>query len=148
MEQTDGIFLGGLIHDIGKICVPAEILTKPGKLSDIEFQIIQNHPQVGFDILKEIEFPWPIAQIIQQHHERMDGSGYPNHLLNNEIIPEAKVIGVADTVEAIASHRPYRPALGIENALEIITNVQENAFDADIVNTCVKLFKEKQYRLK
>ncbi|MBM4053491.1 MAG: PAS domain S-box protein [Planctomycetes bacterium] len=145
-EQTDGIFLGGLIHDIGKICVPAEILSKPGKLSDIEFKIIQNHPQVGFDILKEITFPWPIAQIIQQHHERLDGSGYPNNLSNSEIIPEAKVIGVADTVEAVASHRPYRPSLGIENALEIIANGRESAFDTDIVNTCIKLFNEKQYK--
>ncbi|MCF6149673.1 MAG: response regulator [Candidatus Kuenenia sp.] len=144
-EQTDGLYLGGLIHDIGKICVPAEILSKPDKLTKIEYQIIQNHPQVGFDILKKIEFPWPIARIIQQHHERMDGSGYPNHLSNNEILYEAKVIGVADTVEAVAFHRPYRPALGLEKALEIITNGCGTVFDSAIVNSCVKLFKKKQY---
>ncbi|MDO9545455.1 MAG: PAS domain S-box protein, partial [Pelolinea sp.] len=115
-QQVEGVRMAGLIHDLGKIQVPAEILSKPGQLSEIEFQIIQTHPQVGYDLLKEIEFPWPIAQMVYQHHEKMNGSGYPQGLKGDEILLEARILAVADIVEAMSSHRPYRPALGIEKA--------------------------------
>ena len=123
-ERADGIYLATLIHDIGKIAVPAEILSRPGQLSKIEFKMIQPHPQVGCDILKPIEFSWPIARIVQQHHERMDGSGYPHGLSGEEIMIEARILGGTDVVEAMASHRPYRPALGIDKALDEISKKQ------------------------
>ena len=112
-EQIRGIYMAGIIHDLGKIQVPAEILSKPGKLSKLEFDIIKTHPKVGYDLLKGIEFPWPIAQIIYQHHERTDGSGYPRRLKGERILLEAKIISIADVIEAITSHRPYRAALGM-----------------------------------
>jgi len=145
-ERVEGIRLAGIIHDLGKIKVPAEILSKPGKLSDLEFQIIQFHPQVGFDLLKNIEFTWPIAEIIHQHHERMDGSGYPQGLKGDEILLEARILAVADIVEAMSSHRPYRPALGIEKALTQIKNDKGTLLDPDAVDTCLKIF-EQGYKL-
>lgn len=144
-ERTDGIYLAALIHDIGKIAVPAEILSRPGQLSDMEFKMIQPHPQVGCDILKPIKFSWPIARIVQQHHERMDGSGYPHGLSDEEIMIEAKILAVADTVEAMASHRPYRPALGIDKALEEISKNRGILYDTDAVDACLKLFTEKGF---
>jgi len=114
-EKIEGIKMAGTIHDLGKVQIPAEILSKPGKISELEYKIIQTHPRVGFDLLKNIEFPWPIAQMVLQHHEMIDGSGYPQGLVGDEILLEARILAVADTVEAMASHRPYRPALGIEN---------------------------------
>ena len=146
-EDIQGIYLAAVIHDLGKIQVPAEILTKPVKLSTIEFQIIQTHPQAGYDILKEIDFPWPIAQMVYQHHEWLDGSGYPNGLKDAEILLGAKIIAVADTVEAMSSHRPYRPGLGIEAALEEITRMRGVRYDVNVVDTCVKLFRERGYSL-
>jgi putative nucleotidyltransferase with HDIG domain len=144
-SKIDGLRVMGFLHDIGKMAVPAEILCKPGKLNEFEFNIIKAHPQIAFDILKEIEFPWPVAQAILQHHERLDGSGYPRGLAGNDIILEARVLSVADVTEAIASHRPYRPALGLEKALDEISNDNGKLFDPDIVNACITLFKEKGF---
>jgi PAS domain S-box-containing protein/putative nucleotidyltransferase with HDIG domain len=139
-EHTiQGIHLAAVIHDIGKLHVPAEILTKPGRLSEIEFSLIKNHPQDGYDILAGIEFPWPVAQIVRQHHERMDGSGYPLGLSGGDIVIEARIVGVADVVEAMASHRPYRPSRGVENALLEITAQKGMRYDAGAVDACILL---------
>ncbi len=146
-RQIEGIRMAGDIHDIGKIYVPAEILSKPGKLTDIEFTIIKTHPQVGFDILKNVEFPWPIADIVVQHHERLDGRGYPAGLKGASILPEARIIIVADVVEAMSSHRPYRPAHGIDKALEEISLHRGTVYDAVVVDACLRLFKEKGFSL-
>jgi len=147
-EEMEGIRVGGLIHDMGKIAVPAEILSKPGRLNEHEFALIKDHAQTGFDILKSIELPWPVAQIAYQHHERLDGSGYPRNLKGDEIIMEARIIAVADVIEAMASHRPYRPALGLDKALEEIHINRGVLFDAEAVDACLKLFKEKNYTLE
>lgn len=144
-EQFDGLRMAGLVHDIGKFSVPVEILNKPGRLSETEFNIIKVHPQAGYNILKEIEFPWPVAQIVLQHHERLDGSGYPQGLKNGGIMLEAKILAVADVVEAMASHRPYRPALGIDVALEEIAKNKGILYDAEIVDVCQRLFTEKGF---
>jgi len=144
-EQIEGIRVMGIVHDIGKITVPAEILSKPGKISPMEFNIIKSHPQVGYDILKDIEFPWPVAQAVLQHHERLDGSGYPAGLAGGDIIPEAKILAVADVVEAMASHRPYRPTLGIDKALEEITRNKGVLYDPEVVDVCVRLFTDKGF---
>jgi PAS domain S-box-containing protein/putative nucleotidyltransferase with HDIG domain len=143
-DKIEGIRIASLVHDIGKNSVPAEILNKPIKLSEIEFSLIKDHSQTGYDILKSIEFPWPVAKIVLQHHERLDGSGYPQGLKGDGILPEAKIIGVADVVEAMSSHRPYRPALGIDAALEEITQKKGILYDPEVVDTCIKLFKEKR----
>ena len=147
-DQIDGIRMAAIIHDIGKISVPAEILSMPKKLTDIEFSLIKTHPQSGHDILRDIDFTSPVAQIVLQHHERMDGSGYPNELTGSEILLEARILAVADVVEAIASHRPYRPAHGIDVALEEISINKGTLYDPEVVNTCLKLFKEKGFKLE
>lgn len=147
-EQVHAVHLAGVVHDLGKIHVPAEILSKPGKLTSIEFQLIQGHPEAGYDILKDVDFPWPIAQIVYQHHERMDGSGYPRGLKADEILLEARIIAVADVVEAMASHRPYRPALGIEPALQEISANAGKYYDADVVRACIALFRGKAFAFK
>jgi PAS domain S-box-containing protein len=144
--QIEGLRLASLIHDIGKIRVPGEILSKPGKLSHIDFGAIEIHPQVAYDILKSVEFPYPVAQIVLQHHERMDGSGYPWQLKGKEILLEARILAVADVVEAIASHRPYRPALGMDKALEEISRNKGTLYDSKVVDACLKLFKEKGFK--
>lgn len=144
-DMVEGLRLGSLIHDIGKIYIPAEILNRPGKLTDTEFQIIKSHSEVGYEIIKEVEFPWPVADIIRQHHERIDGSGYPKGLRGDEIIQEAHILGVADVVEAIASHRPYRASLGIDFALEEIQKNRGIIYDPLVVDTCLKLFAEKRF---
>jgi len=144
-NQMEGIRLAGGLHDIGKIYVPAEILAKPGKITDAEYNIIKTHPQVGYDILKPIEFPWPIAEFVLQHHERMDGSGYPAGLKAHEIHIEAKVLAVADVIEAMATHRPYRPALSIEAALDEITSNRGKLYDKQVVDACLQVFKEKKF---
>ena len=143
-EKIHGIHLAAVIHDLGKIHVPAEILAKPGKLTDIEFSFIKTHPQAGHDILKGVEFPWPIADMILQHHERLDGSGYPQGLKAEQILLEARILGVADVVEAMASHRPYRAAIGIDKALAEIEQGR-GRYDPAIVDACVKLFREKRF---
>lgn len=145
-NQIEGVFMAGVIHDLGKISVPAEILSKPGRLPELEFSLIKIHPQSGYDILKGIEFPWPIAQIVLQHHERMDGSGYPRGLSGEDILIEARILAVADVVEAMASHRPYRPALGIDAALEEISANKNAHFDQDVVDACLKLFDTKDLK--
>jgi putative nucleotidyltransferase with HDIG domain len=147
-ELIKGIHMAGAIHDIGKLSVPAEILSKPGKLSNMEMGLIRTHSQAGYDIMKDVEFPWPVAKIILEHHERMDGSGYPNGHSNNDILLEARIITVADVVEAMASYRPYRPGLGIENALEEIEKNKGLLYDTDAVNACLMLFREEGFQLE
>ena len=146
-DQRDFIRTASAIHDIGKISIPAEILSKSTKLTDMEFNLIKTHAQSGHDILKDIEFPWPVADVVLQHHERMDGSGYPQGLKGNDIFLEARIMAVADVVEAIASHRPYRPSLGIDCALDEISRNKGILYDADVVDACLKLFQEKGYTL-
>jgi PAS domain S-box-containing protein/putative nucleotidyltransferase with HDIG domain len=147
-EQIHGIRFAGLIHDIGKINVPAEILNKPGELNEIEYSFFKQHPQIGYDVLKTIEFPWPVAQIVLQHHERMDGSGYPQGLSGADIIMEARILAVADIVEAIASHRPYRPARGTGDALEEILHNKGILYDAEVVDACLRVFYERGFRFE
>lgn len=147
-KEVEGVRMASLIHDLGKISIPAEILSKPGKLTEIEFRLIKTHPQSGYEILKDMEFPWPIAQIIYQHHERLDGSGYPLGLKDNEILLEAKIISVADVVEAMASHRPYRPALGIEKALDEISQQKGIHYLPQVVDACLKLFTKKGFKFE
>jgi PAS domain S-box-containing protein/putative nucleotidyltransferase with HDIG domain len=147
-DQIEGLRIGALLHDIGKIAVPAEILTKPGKLTEIEFGLIKVHPQVGFDILKVVEFPWPIAQIVYQHQERLNGSGYPRGLKEDQIILEARILMVADVVEAMSSHRPYRPALGIDKALEEIEKNKGILYDPVVADACIRVFREKGFQFE
>jgi PAS domain S-box-containing protein/putative nucleotidyltransferase with HDIG domain len=144
-ESINNISLGALIHDIGKIYVAADILNKPGKLSDLEYQIIQTHAEYGFDIVKEIDFPDEIHTMIHQHHERLDGSGYPLGLSGEQIIIESRILAVADVVEAMTSHRPYRVALEMETALEELELYKGIKYDSDVVDICVKLFREKKF---
>ncbi len=141
-EQLDALRLAGTIHDIGKIAVPAEILSKPGRLSEVEFSLIKGHPSTGFDILADVDFGSPVAEIVRQHHERLDGSGYPRALSGSDILPEARMLAVADVVEAMSSHRPYRAALGIDAALAEIREHAGVKYDAEVVAACVRLFKE------
>lgn len=141
-DLAKGLRMAAMIHDIGKLNVPAEILAKPGQLTDLEFGLIKTHPQAGYEILEPIEFPWPIARIVQQHHERMDGSGYPSGLAGNEILMEARIVGVADVVEAMSSHRPYRPGKGAECALAELQGSHGSAYDPSVVDACLKLFRE------
>lgn len=145
--RVEGLKLASEIHDIGKIYVPAEILSKPTKLTELEYTIIKTHPEAGYEILKNIEFPWPIAQIVLQHHERMDGSGYPGGLKGKEILLEARILAVADVVEAMSSHRPYRPAFGLDMALEEIQANRGRLYGPDEVDACLKLFTEKGFSL-
>jgi len=145
IEQVKYIYLAGLIHDIGKFYVPADILSKPGKLTQIEMAMIRTHSQGSYDILREIEFPWPIAQIAWQHHERIDGSGYPQGLIGEDILQEAKILAVSDVVEAMASYRPYRPALGIDRALEEIEHNRGILYGTEAADICLKIFREKGF---
>jgi uncharacterized membrane protein len=145
-KQIEGLNVAGQLHDIGKISVPSDILNKPGRLSEGEMIVIQGHPQVSYDILKTIDFPWPVARIAYQHHERMDGSGYPQGLKGDDILLEARILSVADVVEAMASHRPYRPALGIDRALEEIAKNRGTLYDGDVVDACLKLFNENGFK--
>jgi HD-GYP domain-containing protein (c-di-GMP phosphodiesterase class II) len=145
MERVEGLRLAGTIHDIGKVAVPAEILSKPSRLTETEYKLIQIHPQVGYDIVKDVDFSWPIAEMILQHHERLDGSGYPKGLKDGEILLEASILAVSDVIEAMASFRPYRAALGIESALEEIERYSGIRYDPDVVAACLALFKEKKF---
>jgi response regulator RpfG family c-di-GMP phosphodiesterase len=144
-NQIEGTYMAGVVHDLGKIYVPAEILSKPSRLNDIEMDLIRTHSQVGYDLLKTIDFPWPIAQIVYQHHERLNGSGYPQGLFDGQILVEAKILCVADVVEAMASHRPYRPARGIDLALDHIQEEKNNLYDPLAVDSCMKLFTEQNF---
>ncbi|MGC1404183.1 MAG: PAS domain S-box protein, partial [Thermodesulfobacteriota bacterium] len=144
-EKIDGIRMAGSIHDIGKLSIPSEILSKPTKLTDIEFSLIKEHSQKGYDILKNVESPWPLAEMIYQHHERIDGSGYPRNLKGDDILMEARILAVADVVEAISSHRPYRPAHSIDEALDEISKNRGILYDSEVVDACLRLFREKGY---
>ncbi len=147
-DKIESLRFAGLIHDIGKIVAPAEILIKPGKLSKSEFQLIKEHPRAGYELIKDIAFPWPVAHIILQHHERLDGSGYPEGLAGDAILPEARILAVADVVEAVCSLRPYRPALGIEKALEEIRKGRGFRYDTRVVDACIRLFREGRFSFR
>jgi HD-GYP domain-containing protein (c-di-GMP phosphodiesterase class II) len=140
--------MAGIIHDLGKINVPAEILNRPGILDDLEWSMIKRHPKVAYDILKNIDFPWPIAEIVYQHHERINGGGYPNGLKGDAVILEARILAVADVVEAMSSHRPYRDALGLEKALEEINKNKGILYDPVVVDVCTDLFKNKMFEFR
>ncbi|GAF88700.1 unnamed protein product [marine sediment metagenome] len=141
-ERIEGIHVAGSVHDIGRISAPTQILSKPSPLNDIEFAMIKTHAQVGYDLLRTIEFPWPVAPIVLQHHEKMDGSGYPKGLAGESILLEARILGVADVVEAMTSRRSYRPALGIDKALGEISRNSGILYDPEAVEACLKLFTE------
>jgi PAS domain S-box-containing protein len=147
-DQIDGIRVAATIHDLGKISIPAEILSKPTKLKKTEFDLIKEHSQSGYDILKDNDFPWPIARMVLEHHERMNGSGYPNGLTGDNILLESRIIAAADVVEAMASHRPYRPGLGIDAALAEIEKNKGTHYDKTVADACLRLFREKGYQLK
>jgi len=147
-EEIDAIRMAASIHDLGKISIPAEILSKPGKINEFEFRLIQNHPQIGYEILRTIEFPWPIAEIVLQHHERINGSGYPNGLRGEEIHVIARILAVADVVEAMVSHRPYRSALTLGEAIHEITKNRGTLYDPDAVDACKQLFIEGRFAFK
>jgi HD-GYP domain-containing protein (c-di-GMP phosphodiesterase class II) len=147
-EQIHAIHLAGMVHDVGKIRIPAEILSKPRRITDIEFSLIKVHPQAGYEILKDIAFPWPIAQMVLQHHERLDGSGYPQGLKAEAILLGARILSVADVVEAMSSHRPYRPGLGIEVALAEITKLRGTQYDPKVVDACLAVFSEQLFSFK
>jgi HD-GYP domain-containing protein (c-di-GMP phosphodiesterase class II) len=146
-EQIYGIRIIGVVHDIGKIAVPGDILSKPGRLSIEELSIIKTHPQVAYDVLKNLEFPWPVAETILQHHERLDGSGYPNGISGEAIILEARILCVADVVESMVSHRPYRPALGMERALREIVRNKGVLYDPTVADACSKLSSNGGFEL-
>ncbi len=140
--------MAGLLHDVGRLSLPQELLNKPGKLTNTEFQLIKTHSQTGYDILKPVEFPWPIADIVVQHHERMNGSGYPSGIKEDELLMEARILGVADVVEAMNSYRPYRAPLGIDKALEQISRNRGILYDPNVVDACVRLFTEKGFEFQ
>lgn len=146
-DKIEGLSMAGIIHDIGKLSIPTEILAKPTKLTHLEFSLIKIHPQSGYDMMKDVESPWPLAEIIHQHHERINGTGYPRNLKGNDILLEARIMAVADVVEAIASHRPYRASLGLDFAIDEIEKNKGVLYDPKVVEACVRLFKEKGYEL-
>ena len=141
-DDIEGLHLAGIIHDVGKVTIPPEILSKPGRLSGVELALIREHAQAGYDIIKGVDFPWPIAQMILQHHERLDGSGYPDGLRGDEILLGARIIAVADVVDAMATHRPYRAAVGIDAALQEIEANRGRLYDPDVVDACLRLHRD------
>jgi HD-GYP domain-containing protein (c-di-GMP phosphodiesterase class II) len=145
-DKIEGTRIASLVHDIGKVNLPTEIISKPSKLVEVEFNLIKNYPNVGYDILRKVDFPWPIAEIVLQHQEKIDGSGYPRGLKSDEICIEAKILGVANVVEAMSSYKSYRPALSIDEALAEVSNNKNILFDPEVVDTCIKLFKEKDFK--
>jgi len=147
-DKVEGLRFAGIIHDIGKIASPVEILSKPGRLSKSEFQLVKDHPRIGYEMVKDIAFPWPVAHIILQHHERLDGSGYPEGLVGDAILQEARILAVADVVEAVCSLRPYREALGLEKGLEEIRKGRGIRYDTRVVDACMKLFREGRFAFK
>lgn len=147
-EQVEAIHLASVVHDVGKIRVPTEILSRPGLLSKLEFDLIKEHARNGYEILKTISFPWPIAQIVLQHHERLDGSGYPQALSGDQILPEARIMAIADVVESMISHRPYRAALGLDAALNEIAQNKGKFFDPAAVDACIRLFRERSFKFE
>ncbi len=145
-NDREGLRLAGTIHDLGKLQVPTEILVKPARLTDLEYRILQGHARAGYDILKNVDFPWPVATMVLQHHERLDGSGYPDGVMGDAILVEARILGVADVVEAMASHRPYRPALGLEAALAEVSGKAGTLYDPDVARACVAVFRTRGFR--
>ncbi len=139
IDRVQSLYMAAMVHDIGKVAVPSEILTKPSHLTDLEIQMVREHVENGYQILKDIPFPWPLADIVRQHHERLDGSGYPHQLKGDQICPEARILAVADTIEAMATHRPYRPALGLQAALDEVRAEAGIGLDADVVNAALEL---------
>ena len=146
-HRLEGLNVGGHLHDLGKMSIPVEILSKPTHLTPFEFELIKQHPQAGYDVLKDVGFPWPVDMIALQHHERIDGSGYPNGLKGDDILLEARIIAVADVVESMSSHRPYRPSLGLESALAEIERGRGTMYDAAVVDSCLRVFRQKSYEL-
>ncbi len=145
-EKIKGLYLAALVHDMGKIATPAEILTKPSQLSETEMTLIREHPNTGYEILKDVPFSWPIAEAVRQHHERLDGSGYPRGLKGDAIIPEARILGIADTIEAMTSHRPYRPGLGLDKAIEQVKLEAGIRLDAQISQAACELLEQDEFR--
>jgi len=147
-DKIEGTKIASLVHDIGKVNLPTEIISKPKKLVEVEFNLVKNYPRVGYDILKKVDFPWPIAEIVLQHQEKIDGSGYPRGLKGDEICIEAKILGVANVVEAMSSYKSYRPALSIDEALREISKHKNILFDPEVVDACIKLFTEKDFKFE
>ena len=147
-DKIEGVRFASLVHDVGKINLPTEIVSKPSKLVEVEFNLIKNHPRIGYDILKKVDFPWPIAEIVFQHYEKIDGSGYPRGLKGDEILMEAKILGVVNVVEAMSSYKSYRPALSIDESLAEISRNKNILFDPEVVDTCLRLFKEEGFRFE
>ena len=146
-QRQEGVRIAGLLHDVGKISIPSEILSKPGKLTSIEFELVKTHTQAGYDVLRGVEFPWPVAEVALQHHERINGSGYPQGLKGEAILLEARILAVADVIEAMSTHRPYRPGLGIDKSLAEIERGRGTLYDADVADACLRLFREQRYEL-
>ena len=146
-ERIEGLRLGATIHDIGKLHTPAELLTRPGKLLALELELIRQHPLTGYEIVKDVDFPWPVAQMVLQHHERMDGTGYPQGLKGEEILLEARILAVADVVDGMSTHRPYRAALGLEAALQEIERMRGRWLDPQAVDACQRRFRDQGFRL-
>ena len=146
-HRIDGLTLAARIHDVGKMGVPGDILTKPSRLTDTEYMIVKQHVKIGYDVLKGIEFPWPIAQVVLQHHERLDGSGYPNGITGDQMLPEARILAVADVVESMASHRPYRPARGKEEVAAELTGGRGTLYDADAVDVALRFLERGELHL-
>jgi len=147
-DKIEGVKIASLVHDVGKVNLPAEIVSKPSKLVEVEFNLVKNHPRIGYEILKKVNFPWPIAEIVFQYQEKIDGSGYPRGLKGAEILIEAKILGVANVVEAMSSYKSYRPALSMDEALTEISKYENILFDPEVVDACLKLFKEKGFNFK
>ncbi len=146
-DRIEGVRVAGILHDIGKIYIPAEILSKPARLTDTEMELMKSHSEVGYEILKSVSFPWPVAKMVRQHHERLDGSGYPDGLKGNDLLLEARILAVADVVEAMSSHRPYRPALGLGRALDEVSK-NNGRYDEEVVKACLRLFEEDKFSFK
>jgi HD-GYP domain-containing protein (c-di-GMP phosphodiesterase class II) len=144
-DRLEGLAIASAIHDIGKISLPAEILSKPSQLNTLEMSMVKGHSQAGFDILQSVEFPWPVARIVLQHHERLNGSGYPQGLSGEGILQEARIVGVADVVETMSSHRPYRPAMGLEKAIEEISAQKGTLYDPEAVEACVAIIQQRRF---
>ena len=147
-DKIEGVRFASLVHDVGRVNLPTEIVSKPSKLVEVEFNLVKNHPRIGYGILKKVDFPWPIAEIVFQHYEKIDGSGYPRGLKGDEILIEAKILGVANVVEAMSSYKSYRPSLSIDEALAEISKYKNILFDLEVVDACLKLFKEKRFKFK
>ena len=145
-DKIEGVRFASLVHDVGRVNLPTEIVSKPSKLVEVEFNLLKNHPRTGYEILKKVDFPWPIAEIVFQHQEKIDGSGYPRGLKGDEILIEAKILGVANVVEAMSSYKSYRPALSIDESLTEISKYENILFDPEVVDACLRLFKEKGFK--